>query len=305
MIHDRLEVGGQIATGSPDRTAESGLHEKAGRTMTRKNANATRGPLPRVKGPKFVDDDELHGRWAYRRLFEESQESAAHKAGRSPEAELRQFKRMHYCARRIRALLERYGSKATRLAEYRRFAQLHKQIRDQIAADNLGLVYDLYKRSRIVNVDGDELLSEGMMALTRAIDTFSPWRGFRFSTYACNAILRAFYRCGLREAKRRQHEPVNFESEFEKSNWLDTRRTEESVLYAERLSKIIAENQVDLTPIEKDVLAQRFPLAVGAERLTLADIGRRMNLSKERVRQIQNSALGKLREALELDPVLN
>ena len=42
-----------------------------------------------------------------------------------------------------------------------------------------------------------------------------------------------------------------------------------------------------------------------SERKTLADIGREMKLSKERVRQIQNSALTKLREAIDLDPVLN
>lgn len=272
--------------------------------MATKNEKVMRRPGAMAGAPKFVDDSELHGRWAYRRLFSEP-EGATPRGAAGRDAELRQFKRMHYCARRIKALLERYGAQTRHRSDYRRFVRLHKQIRDKIASDNLGLVYDLYKRSRIVNVDGDELLSEGMMALTRAIDTFSPWRGFRFSTYACNAILRAFYRCGLRESKRRQHEPVNYESEFEKSDWLDTRRTEESVLYAERLSKLLADNAVDLTPIEKDVLSQRFPLNVGAERHTLADIGRRMNLSKERVRQIQNSALSKLREALDLDPVLN
>ncbi len=257
------------------------------------------------KAPKFVDHDELRGRSAYDRLFSENQPIAESADKTTDTPELRRFKRMHFCAHRIKALLRRYGQQAAARTDYKRFAALHQQIRDEVAADNLGLVYDLYKRSRIVNVDGDELLSEGMMALTRAIDTFNPWRGFRFSTYACNAILRAFYRCGLRESKRRQREPVNFEADLERSDWQETRRSEESVLYAERLSKIIAENAVDLTPIEKDVLAQRFPLAVGAPKRTLSDIGRKMKLSKERVRQIQNSALSKLREALDLDPILN
>lgn len=253
--------------------------------------------------PKFVDHAELHGRWAYERLFETAEAQSGAEAGH--QAELQRFKKMHFCARRMRALVRRYGTRATQRKDYRRFAEMHQRLRDQIAADNLGLVYDLYKRSRIVNADGDELLSEGMMALTRSIDTFNPWRGFRFSTYACNAIIRAFYRCGLKEAKRRQFEPVNFEAEFEKSDWLDTRRAESTTLYAERLAKILAEGSVELTPIEKDILSQRFPLEVGAERRTLAAIGREMNLSKERVRQIQNSALEKLRQALDLDPVLN
>ncbi len=270
---------------------------------TRQNRTANH-PKPARRLPKFVDHEELHGRWAYERIFgDEIEGTTAEKGG--PQRELLRFKKMHFCARRIKSLVQRYGSQAARRADYKRFVRRHQQIRDQIASDNLGLVYDLYKRSRVMNVDGDELLSEGMMALTRAIDTFNPWRGFRFSTYACNAILRAFYRCGLRESRRRQREPINHEAEFEKSDWLETQRSEQSVLYAERLSKILAENAVDLTPIERDILNQRFPLTADAERLTLSDIGRKMNLSKERVRQIQNSALAKLREALELDPVLN
>jgi RNA polymerase primary sigma factor len=253
--------------------------------------------------PKFVDHDELRGRWAYRHLFELTEEQIAEQG--NSERELHRFKQMHYCARKIKTLNERYGARAPQQKDYAEFRRMHQRLRDAIASDNLGLVYDLYKRSRIVNVDGDELLSEGMMALTRAIDTFNPWRGFRFSTYACNAILRAFYRCGLKESKRRRHEPVNYEAELEKSDWSETQRADEEVLYAERLNKILVEGNVDLTTVERDVLAQRFPMREGTERRTLADIGRDMNLSKERVRQIQNSALGKLREALDLDPVLN
>ena len=251
--------------------------------------------------PKFVDHDELRGRGAYERLFGPVSNDGSSAAD---ERDLRRFKQMHYCARRMKSLLKQYGRKCVRTKEFKRFARMHQRLRDSIASDNLGLVYDLYKRSRIVNVDGDELLSEGMMALTRAINTFDPWRGFRFSTYACNAIVRAFYRCGLKESRRRQHEPLNFETELERSDWGETRRSEESHLYVERLSRILQEDKAALTPIEKDVLSRRFPFDAGAERLTLADIGKRMNLSKERVRQIQNSALGKLRAALDADAVL-
>jgi RNA polymerase primary sigma factor len=252
--------------------------------------------------PKFVDHDELHGRQAYERLFGPISEED--RASAKEERDLRRFKQMHFCARKMKTLLKQYGRKCTCLKEFRRFAQMHQHLRDGIASDNLGLVYDLYKRSRIVNVDGDELLSEGMMALTRAINTFDPWRGFRFSTYACNAIVRAFYRCGLKESRRRQHEPLNFESELERSDWADTQRSEESHLYVERLSRILDDDKAELTPIEKDVLARRFPFDGRVERLTLSDIGKRMNLSKERVRQIQNSALGKLRTALDADALL-
>lgn len=54
----------------------------------------------------------------------------------------------------------------------------------------------------------------------------------------------------------------------------------------------------DLTPIEADVLRQRFGLTDDEER-TFREIGDQYDLSRERIRQIQNAALGKLRRALE------
>jgi len=53
-----------------------------------------------------------------------------------------------------------------------------------------------------------------------------------------------------------------------------------------------------LSPIEADVLRQRFGLEDDEER-TFREIGDQYELSRERIRQIQNAALGKLRRALD------
>ena len=50
----------------------------------------------------------------------------------------------------------------------------------------------------------------------------------------------------------------------------------------------------DLTPQQREVLALRFGLEDGKE-LSLAKIGQRMNLSRERVRQLEHQALAQLR----------
>lgn len=57
------------------------------------------------------------------------------------------------------------------------------------------------------------------------------------------------------------------------------------------LEKLMA----DLTPQQREVLALRFGLADG-QAMTLAKIGDRLNISRERVRQIEREALAKLRK---------
>jgi RNA polymerase primary sigma factor len=52
-----------------------------------------------------------------------------------------------------------------------------------------------------------------------------------------------------------------------------------------------------LKPIEADILRKRFGLANDRER-TLKEIGDEYRLSRERVRQLQEQALGKMRRAM-------
>ncbi|MCB9572928.1 MAG: sigma-70 family RNA polymerase sigma factor [Kofleriaceae bacterium] len=62
---------------------------------------------------------------------------------------------------------------------------------------------------------------------------------------------------------------------------------------AEQVTKLLR----DLSPIEADVLRKRFGLLDDEER-TFREIGDQYRLSRERIRQIQNSALDKLKKAL-------
>ena len=64
------------------------------------------------------------------------------------------------------------------------------------------------------------------------------------------------------------------------------------------LSKQVKSLMRGLSPIEADVLRQRFGLGDDEER-TFREIGDQYRLSRERIRQIQNSALDKLKKALE------
>ncbi len=79
----------------------------------------------------------------------------------------------------------------------------------------------------------------------------------------------------------------------------ETWRPEEEMTN-QALTDRIQELLTELSPIEADVLRQRFGLADDEER-TFREIGDQYKLSRERIRQIQNAALGKLRRALDRD----
>jgi RNA polymerase primary sigma factor len=65
----------------------------------------------------------------------------------------------------------------------------------------------------------------------------------------------------------------------------------------EALTTEVRELLLELRPIEADILRQRFGLGTEQE-LTLKEIGDKYNLSRERIRQLQEQALAKMRRAL-------
>lgn len=68
-------------------------------------------------------------------------------------------------------------------------------------------------------------------------------------------------------------------------------------LESEALTSEVRDLLRELRPIEADILRQRFGLETEQE-LTLKEIGDKYNLSRERIRQLQEQALAKMRRAL-------
>ena len=67
---------------------------------------------------------------------------------------------------------------------------------------------------------------------------------------------------------------------------------------AESMTQEVVHLLRELRPIEADILSQRFGLASEQE-LTLKEIGDKYNLSRERIRQLQEQALAKMRRAMQ------
>ena len=176
-----------------------------------------------------------------------------------------------------------------------------RHTREVITQANLALVLAMAKRTRMGDVDFGELVSEGNMALLRAVEKFDIARGFKFSTYACRAILKGFSRIAMKTNRYRQAFPTEFDPSMEKSNYQETQRADVEQDAVEELQRIIGENRAQLSDVERRVIEARFAVNSGqdAEAMTLEEVGRVIGVTKERVRQIQNKALEKLRLTLE------
>jgi RNA polymerase sigma factor (sigma-70 family) len=218
------------------------------------------------------------------------------------EEERELFLRYNYAAYRMAAYIEKQLKRETlpRAKEMCIWQKKLQQARSAIAAANMGLVMAMARRTKIPNVDFPELISEGNMALLRSIDKFDVARGFKFSTYACRAILKSFNRLATKTGRYRQFFPTEFEPTLERSDYDVLRHEMRRQDSLESIREIIDTNLADLTETERTVVVERFALNSNEDKgRTLAEVGVKVGLTNERVRQIQLAALNKIRTALD------
>ena len=170
-----------------------------------------------------------------------------------------------------------------------------ERIRCQLVHSNMRLVFSLARKFAPQTCDLDEFCSDGSMILLGAIDRFDYSRGFRFSTYATHSIQRHFYRVWKARQRRKERFPNAAagmlatvpNATVEQPLWDDP----EAVL-----NNLLATAESVLNDREHQILVSRFGLKSSTSRAqTLREIATNIGISKERVRQLQATALEKLR----------
>lgn len=222
------------------------------------------------------------------------------------------FHQYNYAKYRIRSVQDELGVTADHPAtnepteeQIREMLYWHRKVEDlrqQITESNVGLVIAMARRTRIRDLEFADLVSEGNMALLRSAEKFNADYGFKFSTYACQSILKAFSRLGIKASRHRERFPVEFEPELETATPHDSRRQELDSDAADELLSIVEENRCGLSDVEMSVIIHRFGLGNTGDtegNLTLGQVGQIVGVGKERVRQIQVKALAKIRKELE------
>jgi len=209
------------------------------------------------------------------------------------------FLRYNYARYRLAGLIGAQQRRRT-IQRARDMITWHSRVlaaRTDLVTANMGLVLAMAKRTRIPNVDLPELVSEGNMALLRSVEKFDVSRGFKFSTYACRAILKGFNRLASKTIRYRSYFPVEYDPEMEKSDYDVMKHEMAHAESVQELQAILTDNRAELTDLEASVVRQRFALD-GKKKHTLAEVGQKVGLTNERVRQVQNVALEKLRSTL-------
>jgi len=208
------------------------------------------------------------------------------------------YSKLRLC--RLQKQIAAHGLSSELAKEFLEWHHRFEHFREYLVRTNLALVLAMAKRTRLGEVDFAEVVSEGNMALLRAVEKFSIDRGFKFSTYACRAILKAFSRTAMKSNKYRLRFPVEFEPDLEKSDWADKRRDQVQDDCIDELKAIVERNLADLSSVEQTVIRRRFNWQQAEDApLTLEEVGQIIGVTKERVRQIQNKALTKIRNVME------
>ena len=217
----------------------------------------------------------------------------------STDDEKQLFLRYNYARYRLNALAEeqRKRTTKTRAVEMLDWHERVQTVRDELVDANMSLVLAMAKRTKISSVDFPDLVSEGSMALLRAIDRFDVSRGFKFSTYACRAILKGFSRMAGKTGRYVSRFGVSYDPELEQSDYDVHKHDIQRADAVSDLLDVISTNRAELGEVERTIVIERFGLS-GEKPKTLAQVGKIVGLSNERVRQVQKTALAKIRQAL-------
>jgi RNA polymerase sigma factor (sigma-70 family) len=214
----------------------------------------------------------------------------------------RKFNYLKFRAARLRDALEPEAATAEQIEQIESLLRQAAETKQLLVRKNLRLVIAVARKAAGGTANFFDVVSDGNISMMRAVDKFDYSKGFKFSTYAVWAIRRNFARSIPSEFARRSrfrtgHDELFQQSRDTRSSQLAQERTHQHQHAA--ITKILGR----LQDRERDILSLRFGLGDEAEPMTLQEVGERLGVSKERVRQLEGRALRKLREIAQEEKV--
>jgi RNA polymerase primary sigma factor len=221
----------------------------------------------------------------------------------SREQEAHRFRRMNFLkclAGRIRDRIDPDSPLPIDLDDLERLQVEALQLKNQIVETHLRLVISVAKRRVTAGYELSDRISDGNFALLRAVDSFDFAQGNRFSTYATWAIFNELTQRDRREwCRRKRFVPLTYGSLATSDG--ESEQYEQYEARDER-NKAVERLLGRLDRRERWVMVNRHGIG-GVPEQTLKQIGLDLGISKERVRQLKERALAKLRNFARLEAI--
>lgn len=175
------------------------------------------------------------------------------------------------------------------------------EARSKLIEHNLRLVAHIVKKFESNTNDVDDLIGIGTVGLIKGIDSFSPDKNVRLTTYiakcAENEILM-YFRADKKNAKNISiYDGISYDKDGNEITILDVLKTNDpdfaDEIYKNDNVKLLRKYMNVLTSREKDVLTKRYGLDNNDE-ITQKEIAKELGISRSYVSRIEKRAITKI-----------
>lgn len=176
-----------------------------------------------------------------------------------------------------------------------------KEARNKLIEHNLRLVAHIVKKFDSKNTDQDDLISIGTIGLIKGVDSYSPSRGTKITTYCARCIeneILMFFRSNNKNDKNISlNEPIGFDKDgneitvmdvlkLPSPDFIDDIQTKDNIKLLKKYINV-------LTDREKEIIIKRYGLDNNLEQTQRA-IAKELKISRSYVSRIEKRALTKI-----------
>lgn len=176
-----------------------------------------------------------------------------------------------------------------------------QEARNKLIEHNLRLVAHIVKKFESNNNEIDDLIGIGTVGLIKGIDTYSPNKKVKLTTYAakcCENEILMYFRSNKKNAKNISiYEGISYDKEGNEITILDILKTKnpdylEDIYIKDNI--ILLKKYLNiLTPREREIINMRYGLDNCQEK-TQKEIAKQMKISRSYVSRIEKRAITKI-----------